>query len=63
MFQALIRADGTVGEMCLLYSSRPGLGFEEAAADAIKTWRYEPPRLNGEPVTIPFVVNVSFETR
>ena len=56
----MIRADGTIGDLCLIYNSQPGMGFEESAVNAIKKWRYKPARLNGEPVAVPFTVFVSF---
>ena len=34
--------DGSVGGATVLESSRPGLGFEAAALEAVKRWRYEP---------------------
>ena len=60
VLQVMVRADGTVGETCVLDNNSPGMGFEDAAVEAIKKWRYEPARLNGEPVAVPFFVFVSF---
>ncbi len=60
VLHAMILADGTIGETCLLYNSRPGLDFDTAAVEAVKKWRYEPARIGGEPATVPFVVRVSF---
>lgn len=34
--------DGSVGGATVLECSRPGLGFEAAALEAVKRWRYEP---------------------
>ena len=34
--------DGSVGGATVLQSSRTGLGFEAAAQEAVKRWRYEP---------------------
>jgi TonB family protein len=36
------------------------LGLTEAAVEAVKQWRYEPSRLDGEPVDVLFVVTVRF---
>jgi TonB family protein len=47
---AVIHEDGTVGEVEVMEATAPKLGFEEATIDAIKQWRFEPARLNGEPV-------------
>lgn len=60
VFQLLIRADGTIGDLCLIYNSQPGMGFEESAVNAIRKWRYKPARVKGEPVEVPFTVFVSF---
>ena len=37
-----LAADGTVASATVLGCSRPGLGFETAALEATKRWRYEP---------------------
>jgi periplasmic protein TonB len=37
-----------------------GLGLDEKAIEAVKTWRFEPARLNGQPVSVPINVEVSF---
>lgn len=34
--------DGSVGRATVEECSRPGLGFEAAAVDAVKRWKYEP---------------------
>ena len=58
--QAVILEDGTVGETEVLHCDHPGVGFEEAAIEAITRWRYEPARLYGKPVDVYFTVNVEF---
>ncbi len=58
--QAVILEDGTVGEIKVLQCDQPGVGFEEAAIEAITQWRYEPARLYGKPVNVYFIVNVEF---
>ncbi len=58
--QAVILEDGTVTETEVLQCDHPGVGFEEAAIEAITQWRYEPARLYGEPVNVYFTVNVEF---
>ena len=42
----VIERDGTVGEIEVTYSDHPNLGFEQAAIDAVKQWRFEPARKN-----------------
>jgi protein TonB len=60
ILEAVIRSDGTVAEVSVLQCTRPDLGFEEAAIDAIRQWRYEPARQNGVPVDVYFTVVVEF---
>jgi TonB family protein len=61
ILQALVQADGTVAELCVQKCNRPGMGFEEAAMEAVKKWRYEPAMLEGEPVEVYFTVRVDFK--
>lgn len=61
ILQAVIRKDGTVGDLELLRCDRPDLGFEESAMAAVRQWRYDPARLNGRPVDVFFTVFVSFD--
>jgi protein TonB len=60
ILEAVIRSDGTVAEVTVLQCTRPGLGFEEEAIEAIRQWRYEPGRQNGVPVDVYFTVVVEF---
>jgi protein TonB len=61
VLRAVILGDGTVGEIEVLRCDRPGLGFEQAAIEAIARWRYEPARRHGRPVDVSFTVVVDFE--
>jgi TonB family protein len=60
LFEVLLRPDGTIGDLCLMHSTRPGMGFEDSAAESIRGWRYQPARLQGTPIEFPFTVFVSF---
>jgi protein TonB len=60
ILEAVIRSDGAVAEVTVLQCTRPGLGFEEEAIEAIRQWRYEPGRQNGVPVDVYFTVVVEF---
>jgi TonB family protein len=59
MLEALVLADGTVGDVQVLSCTRPKVGFEDAVIDAVKSWQFEPGRKNGEPVefTLKFRLN------
>lgn len=61
ILEAVIRKDGTVGELKVLRSPAPGLGFEEAAVAAVRQWRYKPGVQDGRPVDVYFTVVVEFD--
>jgi TonB family protein len=61
VLQVIVRADGTVDEVTLLKCNRPGMGFEDAATNAVKQWRYEPAKSDGKPVDVYFTVTVDFD--
>ncbi len=46
----LVGPDGTVREARVMIE--PGYGLGEAAARAVRSWRYSPPRRDGEPVRV-----------
>jgi len=54
---AIIAKDGTI--QSLTVTSGPTM-LITAATDAVKQWRYQPYRLNGEPVEVETVITVSF---
>lgn len=57
ILEATIDTDGSVANVRVLRSI-PDL--DQAAINAIRQWRYEPTRLNGEPVAVMMTVTVSF---
>lgn len=61
ILQAVVRADGSVGDMEVLRCNRPNMGFEEAAIEAVKNWSYKPATQNGRPVDVFFTVYVDFK--
>ena len=60
ILQAVIRADGTVGEIEVLRCDEPGVGFEQASVDAVRRWMYEPATQLGTPVDVYFTIQVIF---
>ena len=60
LLQAVVLRDGTVAEVSVLSSSRPGYGFEEAAIEAVKQWRFRPATLDGKAVDAYTSVTVDF---
>jgi protein TonB len=61
ILQAIIRSDGTVGDVQVLRTNRPNMGFEDAAVAAVQQWRYQPATQNGRPVEVYFTVFVEFK--
>jgi protein TonB len=61
ILQAIIHADGSVGELEILRCNRPNMGFEDAAVQAVTQWRYEPATQGGRPVEVYFTVFVEFK--
>jgi len=57
VLQAIIGKDGTVQDLKVL-SGHPLL--VRAAVDAVKTWRYQPTLLNGDPVDVLTEISVNF---
>lgn len=47
---ARIGENGKVGGLEVVDCDRPGMGFEEAATDAVKHWKFNPAQKDGEPV-------------
>ena len=57
---ATIRVDGSVTDVQVLSSSRPGAGLEHAAADAVRRWRYKPATRDGQPIDSRLTITVTF---
>jgi protein TonB len=60
ILRAVVHPDGSVGDVVVLESSRPNLGFEEAAIAAVKRWRYKPGTHDGKAVDMAITINVMF---
>jgi periplasmic protein TonB len=57
VLQATIAKDGTIQNLRVI-DGPPML--QQAAVDAVRSWRYKPYLLNGEPVEVETTVNVIF---
>ena len=55
---AFIAADGTVQSLTVIPPAHPLLA--PAAVEAVRTWRYKPTLLNGQPVEVETTIEVSF---
>lgn len=60
ILQAIVKRDGTVGDIEVLRAIPSGLGFIESAIEAASQWRYEPALLDGEPIDVYFTIFVNF---
>jgi protein TonB len=58
--QAVIRKDGTVGDIKVLKEPPGDLGFADAAIAAVSQWRYRAAKQSGRPVDVYFTVMVNF---
>lgn len=56
--QATVGPDGKTEVEAVLYESDPGRGLKEAALEAVRGWRYEPPPADGAPLTVYFTLEV-----
>jgi TonB family protein len=59
---ALINEDGSIGVVEVVDTTRPNLGFEEAALGAIKQWRFAPATLDDKPVMSVWAYTFCFDT-
>jgi protein TonB len=60
ILQAIVRQDGSVGDIQVLSSPGKSFGFDESAVEALRQWRYKPGLQNGKPVDVYFTVVVEF---
>lgn len=56
--RAVIERDGSVGEVTVLRGASPAL--DEAAVEAVRTWRFRPATLKNKPVTVYYQLTVRF---
>ncbi len=60
VLQAVVGTDGVLKDVCVVRGMGKHLGFEYAAVQAVKSWRYAPARRNGEPVEFVMKIVVEF---
>jgi protein TonB len=60
ILQAVILRDGSVGEVDVIRCTKPTFGFEAAAIEAVRMWRYTPGFQNGRPVSVYITIVVDF---
>jgi TonB family protein len=60
--RVIVKADGSVAASPRVLVARPaGRGFEEAAVEAVRQWRYTPATRRGQPVESELTIRVDFE--
>lgn len=61
LVEVQVLPDGTVGDAQVLRVTRTGMGFEDAALRAVKTWKFVPGTRDGVAVPAKTVVKVDFK--
>jgi protein TonB len=61
LLEAMVRTDGSVGDVKVLQAPGGHLGFAEAATEAVRQWRYRPGMQNGRPVAVRFTIVLDFK--
>ncbi len=60
VLKIVVELDGTVGRVQVLKGEEP---FVSAALAVVKTWKYEPATLEGSPLAVFKIVNITFSLR
>lgn len=60
ILRAVIDEEGVVTEIEVLQAPIPDFGFERAAVDAVRQWRYEPARVGDRAVRVRITVSLEF---
>jgi protein TonB len=60
VLKIVVQVDGTVGAIKVMKGDDP---FLTEALEKVKTWRYEPAQLDGEPIAVFKIVNIKFRLR
>ena len=58
---AQVLTDGTVGEIEIVESTHPRLGFEQSATAAMRQWRFEPAQYDGQAVEAVSMFRLAFK--
>lgn len=58
--RATVRVDGSVQDVEVVSTTRPGVGLEQAALDAVRRWRYKPATRDGQPVDARLAITLTF---
>jgi TonB family protein len=61
--EAVVKSDGSVGQVRITRSLDPHFGLDEEAIRTVRSWRFRPAKKNGEPVDVWVDVELSFTLR
>jgi protein TonB len=61
LVDVVVEPDGTVGAVRVLESA--GSILDQAVSDAVRTWRFEPARVEGQPVRVRWQFRQTFRPR
>ncbi|MGE5235681.1 MAG: TonB family protein [Acidobacteriota bacterium] len=61
ILRVLVDENGAVQDVQVLRGIRPDFGFDRAAVDAVRTWRYQPATKNGVKVKVWFTQPIQFK--
>jgi len=61
--EAVVQADGTVGEVRVTRSLDPKFGLDDEAVSCLKKWRFKPGTRFGEPVAVLVTIELTFTLR
>ena len=63
VLEAVVLADGTVGDVRVMRSLDRDTGLDQAAVRAAREWRFEPGTLLGNPVPVIVILDLSFRLK
>ncbi len=61
ILEAVIRTDGTVGDICVVRADKRSLGFPRSAVDAVRRWRYKPATRDGQIMEVTIPITITFD--
>jgi protein TonB len=63
MVEAVVREDGTVGQVQVVRSLDPTFGLDQEALKAVRRWRFQPGTRLGKPVPVLVEIELTFTLR
>jgi len=61
--RAVVKSDGTVGDVSVERSLDPTYGLDQAAVDATKAWLFKPGTKDGKPVAVSVGIEHTFKLK